>query len=116
MGTNFYLHFHRSDIECNIEGIHIGKNSAGWVFHFEAQSRPLIRDVKAMKALTKLGFIYDEYGKEYTYNDFWQLVEDTKEPYFGRDPYVLNDPENPEPAWFKRWEDEGFCFSEGEFS
>ena len=110
------MYFSRERAKLMTEDFHIGKRSAGWVFHFEAHNNPKITTVREMKKYTRIGFIYDEYGREYTYNGFWQLVEDTKEPYFDRDPYVLDDPENPEPAWFKRWEDEGFCFSEGEFS
>ena len=115
MGTNFYLHFHRSDIENGIEGFHIGKRSAGWVFHFEAHDKPVVKTVSAMRALTKLGFIYDEYDREYTYEQFWQEVEDTKKPWFGKAPYVLEDLENPEPLLFPCWEDEGFAFTEGDF-
>lgn len=116
MGTNYYLYRSRAEAELELDGFHIGKNSAGWVFHFEAYDNPNIKTVNAMKAFTRLGYIYDEYGTEYTYEEFWKIVEESKELYYGREPYILDDPENPEPHWFKRWEDEGFCFSEGEFS
>ena len=115
MGTNFYLHFHRSDVELGKEGIHIGKNSCGWVFHFEAHNNPCLKTVKDMKAFTKLGFIYDEYEVEHTYEGFWDIVARSKESFNGRAPYVLEDPEHPEPPIFPSWEDEGFAFTEGDF-
>lgn len=117
MGTNYYLHYNRNVTKENVEsGLHIGKRSAGWVFHFQAHDNPKIDRVWTYRKLTKTGFIYDEYGIEHSYKDFWEGVEFTKEPFNGEEPYVLDDPNNPEPAWFKRWEDEGYCFSEGDFS
>lgn len=115
MGTNYYLYNDRNRAERETEDFHIGKSSCGWVFHFESHNKPEIKTVEAMREYTKLGFIYDEYGVEHTYADFWRRVENTKKAYCGRKPYVLDDPENPEPHLFKRWEDEGYCFSEGEF-
>lgn len=115
MGTNYYLYMNRTDAQIEKDGYHIGKNSAGWVFQFEAYNRPLIKTVQAMRAFTKLGFIYDEYGRECTYEDFWQIVEESKEPYYGRDPYVLIDPDYPKEDISNSWEDEGLVFTEGEF-
>lgn len=114
IGTNYYLHFHRSDIENGIEGTHIGKNSCGWAFQFEAHSNPSIKTVSDMRSFTKLGFIYDEYDREHTYEDFWKIVEDSKVPIDGEAPYVLSDPNYPdEPVY--GYEDEGFAFIEGDF-
>ena len=115
MGTNYYLYMNRTDAELKRNGFHIGKNSAGWVFQFEAYQHPLIKTVKAMKAFTRLGFIYDEYDREHTYEDFWQTVEESKEPYYGRAPYVLTDPDYPNESTLNSWEDEGFAFTEGDF-
>ena len=117
IGTNYYLCFKRDPSEENIDsGLHIGKNSAGWVFCFQAHNKPEIKTVRTWKKLTKAGFIYNEYGEELTYDDFWyDIVAGSKEDYYGRKPYVLNDPEHPEPHLFGSWEDEGFAFSEGDF-
>ena len=116
MGTNFYMYFSRDRAQLMTEDFHIGKRSAGWVFHFQAHEKPNIKTVRGMRKYTRLGFIYDEYGREYSYDEFWLEVERTKKCTDGISPLILEDPENPEPVWFKRWEDEGFCFSEGEFS
>lgn len=84
------------------------------MFHFEAHDKPLIKTVNDMRAFTKLGFIYNEYGIEYTYEGFWKLVEDSKVPIDGEEPYVLFDPNYPdEPVY--GYENEGFAFTEGDF-
>lgn len=113
MGINSYLVHTRFNKEKGIEGIRVDKRSGGWVFHFEAYSEPNIKTVKDWRFRTKTGFIYDEYDREYTYEQFWKAVEDTKKQRFGRAPYVLEDAENPAP-FFPCWEDEGF--TEGDFS
>lgn len=119
MGRNFYLYFNRKKGEEGTEEFHIGKRSAGWVFHFQAHARPNIRTVEEMRKYTKLGFIYDEYGIEHTYEDFWKAVERTKENFNGEPPYVLTDPsEEPQSSFSEDelWEDEGFAFSSWDFS
>ena len=116
MGTNYYVYMNRTDAELEKDGLHVGKNSAGWVFQIEAHDYPKIKNVNGMKAFTKLGFIYDEYGDEITYEDFWKLVEGTKELLEdGTAPYVLIDPHYPQDSVLNSWEDEGFAFTEGDF-
>ena len=116
MGTNYYLYMSRYKQELDIEGVHIGKNSWGWVFHFNAISAPQVKTVADMKAFTKMGFIYDEYGREITYQDFWEMVEETKEPMpDGRAKYVLVDPNYPHELTTDSWEDKGFAFTEGDW-
>ena len=112
MGTNWYLFNTRAGQEAGFEGMHIGKRSCGWVFHFQAYPELNIRTVKDWKFHTKMGFIYDEYGDEYTYDKFWKIVEETKEPDDGMQPTILYYPENNDRNW---WEDEGFSFSSYEF-
>ena len=85
------------------------------MFHFEAYESPQLKTVKAMRDLTKLGFIYDEYGREVTYEEFWNIVEESKLPQCGHEPYVLTDPDYPDEGVYG-YEDEGFAFSEGDFS
>lgn len=113
IGTNFYLYFHRSDVKLG-RGKHIGKNSCGWVFHFEADNK--LKTVEAMKEFTKTGYIYDEYGREIPYNEFWDIVESSKEPFNGRPPYILVDPDYPNDTCSDSWEDEGFAFTQSNFS
>ena len=84
------------------------------MFQFEAHNKPLIKTVNDMKAFTKLGFIYNECGIEYTYEDFWKLVEDSKVPIDGEEPYVLFDPNYPDEPIYG-YENEGFAFTEGDF-
>ena len=105
---------HAHDLD---EGMHIGKRSCGWVFCFQAYEKPKIKTVKQMKKVTFNGFIYDEYGEEFTYQDFWDLVEDTKVPdEDGKKKYVLIDPNYPHQiSPFNEWEDEGFAFTMGDF-
>ncbi len=118
MGTNFYLHQYRlNKHDYPDTGFHIGKRSCGWVFHFEAHERPHVKTVEEMRQQTFNGYIYDEYGTEYTYEQFWKEVEETKEPDVdGRPNYVLVDPEYPHvisPS--VEWEDEGFAFTLSDF-
>lgn len=118
MGTNFYLFNRRVERDLGLEGQHIGKRSCGWVFHFQAYPELNVRTVEDWRTLTKTGFIYDEYGVEYTYNEFWLLVKETKKAYNDRAPYVLSDPNNELLDKFaeeESWEDEGFAFSSWEF-
>lgn len=116
MGTNYYLYTSRHKKELDIKGYHLGKNSYGWVFHFNAMNAPRVKTVTDMRAFTKMGFIYDEYDREITYEDFWKMVEETKEPMpDGRAKYVLVDPDYPNDPIYNSWEDEGFAFTEGDW-
>lgn len=116
MGTNYYMYSSRYKQELDMEGVHLGKNSWGWVFHFQAHSAPRVKTVEDMKAFTKMGFIYDEYDREITYEDFWKMVEKTKKPMpDGTAKYVLVDPNYPNDPIYDSWEDEGFAFTEGDF-
>lgn len=73
MGTNFVL-------LCNVchccgrsDKLHIGKSSAGWKFLFE--KIPKVAENKAdWMELTRKGEIVDEYGKKWSFDDFWDLV------------------------------------------
>ena len=116
MGTNFYLLKKRLKRTEDLDnGMHIGKRSCGWVFQF--QGYPKIKKVKQMRKVTFDGYIYDEYGDEYTYKDFWDLVEETKVPdEDGKKKYVLDDPNYPRTLYaLTEWEDEGFAFTLEDF-
>ena len=80
MGTNYYLLTRKLKKEEYPEGgMHIGKNSCGWIFHFE--SHPSIKSVQDMREATKVGYIYNEYGEKISYRNFWKIVRESKEPY-----------------------------------
>lgn len=122
MGTNYY---HRYNIcsECErYDERHIGKNSAGWQFSFRAynddEGRPIIaswEDWKNVLAGLKHGRIFDEYGREWSYDDFVAKVETTKGKQNHYD-YLRESP-NYGSAFLKdMWKDaEGWDFSLTEF-
>ena len=118
MGINFYWFKERvTELADVSDGLHIGKKSAGWVFHFEAHKNPKLRTVKDYEEFLRKGMIYNEYNKEISYKDFWQIVEASKLPYNGRSPYVLHDNEKVSDfnEFFPSWENEGLAFTEWEF-
>ena len=120
MGCNYYAFDEEmKETEFCENGLHIGKNSWGWVFHFEAHSKPELKTVEQYREYLKDKFIYDEYDRLVFYDEFWEMVEETKEPMpDGREKYVLRDP-TEEPSFITSelpmWEDEGFGFTEWEF-
>lgn len=115
MGTNYYWFKEEPDEKEDVSaGLHIGKNSCGWVFNFEAHSHPKLKMLQDYKEFLKEGFIYNEYGDDISYDEFLSILEYSKEPFNGRPPYILVDPDYPHEPY--EYEDEGFAFSEGDFS
>ena len=112
MGTNYYLLTRRLEgNEWPEEGLHIGKRSCGWVFQFQAH--PSIKSLKGMIEATKEGYIYNEYGEEIPYDEFWELVRETKEPYEdGSVPIGITE----QGKRFGDYESEGYPFSTLKFS
>ena len=101
--------------------IHIGKNSWGWVFHFEAHKDLGLTTVQAYKDFLKEGFIYDEYDRLIFYDEFWEMVEETLKPMpDGEAKYILEDPneKSSDDSYFRdsSWVDEGLAFTDWEFS
>lgn len=121
MGTNYYFYEKKLNSEEQNRGLHIGKNSWGWVFQFEAHRNLGLTTVQAYKDFLKKGYIYSEYDELVFYDEFWEMVEETKEPMpDGEAKYILNDP-NEKPTYsdcFKdsSWVDEGFAFVNSNFS
>ena len=77
------------------EGVHIGKNSAGWVFTFQAHPNLKLKSVNAWKEFLQEGYIYDEYGVLIPVKEFWEIVEASKEPDDFGEPYnYVNWPED----------------------
>jgi hypothetical protein len=78
MGTNFY----QESEPCKCCGAvkekkHIGKSSAGWAFVFAAyEENTPVTFQEWKEELQKDGYkIYDEYGKEYSTQEFLERVE-----------------------------------------
>ena len=123
MSTNFYASAacdHPCE-HCQPERLHIGKRSGGWTFGFEAHDDRGLTTRKEWQAyLRKPGVaITDEYGQQYTPDEFDALVDRTREPW---------GPNRIEPRrrdgwndWTGTWDDrryrdpEGWDFWRGEF-
>lgn len=117
MGSNYYAFDERITETTDFnEGLHIGKNSCGWVFHFESHYKPKLKTVQDYREFLKEKVIYDEYDREISYEEFWSIVEDSKKLFNGSPPYVLIDPNYPNDYTRDSWVDEGFAFTESEFS
>jgi hypothetical protein len=84
MGTNFYYRKRSGLFGSDVEELHIGKQSAGWQFTFRAykgeDGKIAIESWKTWKEIltrSKAGKIFDEYGKEFTAQEFIHMVEAT---------------------------------------
>lgn len=81
MSTNFYLPQTCPNPckHCSVEDLHVGKRSVGWEFGFRAY--PDIRSRKDWEArVAEVGTVTDEYGQEYTPEQFWAEVDATRAP------------------------------------
>lgn len=58
--------------------IHIGKSSAGWDFIFNLNSKKYFDSKTTLQEWLKTLEITDEYSVPYTYEEFWDQVEDRK--------------------------------------
>ena len=117
MGTNYY--WFKEEIKGkNIfpdAGLHVGKLSCGWVFHFQAYPELSLTSFSAYKKLLKEGFIYDEYNNRISYKKFIKLIKSTLPD--GVTHESEDDGNNQlRLAGFFEWLDEGFIFSIGDFS
>ena len=63
MGTNYYTHLNQ----------HIGKSSCGWKFLFRYYNN--YNTIEDVKNFIKLNKIFNEYGEEVTFEEFWENVE-----------------------------------------
>ena len=117
MGTNYY---HRTGIcECcrRYDERHIGKSSAGWQFSFQGyrDSVPIITSFEDWKRELQIeGKIFDEYGREVSFEDFVKLVKEKQSEEMNTYDYCAKE---GSVNMTRRWKDEeGYSFSEGEFS
>ena len=124
MGTNYYHRINICESCSRYDKRHLGKSSGGWEFSFqgynaEQHQPPLLSFEDWKRKLQADGKIFDEYGKEYSYKEFVELVENKKGGTFNGRPnlnqydhckengYNLNDD----------WKDpEGHPFTFSEFS
>ena len=111
MGTNYYAFNERITEGTEVDsGLHIGKDSAGWVFNFQAHEN--LKTVKEYKEFLKNKVIYDEYGREIPYNEFWVIVAYSK----SEDCYSCSNLSSEVMfEWLNEWEDEGYTFTDVEF-
>lgn len=92
MGTNFYaIDRSRQCRECKrgVEQIHLGKSSYGWQFSFQLNDGKFYHDVPTMREWLKGQEILDEYDKEITYEDFWNMVDAKQEQFPGQNHAAL---------------------------
>jgi len=87
MSTNYYLKPNvqqEQEIDIMVEAkfpfikkiseIHLGQYANGWVFICNHNNWEYFKDLKTFKEFTKLGIIYDEYGREILYEEFWEMA------------------------------------------
>lgn len=115
MGTNYYWYREAQWDKPIEEGLHIGKLSCGWTFHFEAHydkfQRYKLTSYAAWKEFLKEGFIHDEYGEFIPYKKFIKLIESTR----AKGKTYKDIPEGEQLHLCDEWEDCGFMFSIGDF-
>ena len=113
MGTNYYW---RHDIcECcnRSNTLHIGKDSGGWTFSFQAHDYPPIRSYQMwLENLRADGIIEDEYGKEVSLEDFMQMVERKRKEKHDHHTYCVANYRNHRGTFHDH---EGYSFSEDDF-
>lgn len=130
MGTNYYLRT-ETCTNCNrsYDGLHIGKSSHGWQFHFRGyldQSIVCYEDW-LNEFNDKRKRIYNEYGESYTIEKFKEVVESKKEglnhynvtnniPMTEKEKEYCKDKFNPYKSEYKCWKDNnGFTFTDNVF-
>ena len=120
MGTNYY---HRTEIcECcgRYNERHIGKSSAGWQFSFRgykgSEQQPNITSWEEWKKeLQTHGKIFNEYGKEVSFEEFVNMVEGKQSIDTNKNHYDYC----KDHGWLAQtdWKDpEGYSFGSSEFS
>lgn len=94
MGTNYYVIKKQPDeeiykwfAEMLIHGktskslckkIHIGKKSGGWRFIFNKNNWEYYKNTEELKSFIKNNYLYNEYYKKVTSEDFWKMVEEAE--------------------------------------
>lgn len=102
MGTNYYARISECK-ECGrFEEIHLGKSSYGWKFTFALNGRKYYATVEEMKDWLRGKTIKDEYDREITQKEFWDMVAEKQK--------VENPSHDSHDIWIK-----GYHFVDGEF-
>jgi hypothetical protein len=124
MGTNYYLEYNHCK-KCNrLDEIHIGKKSYGWSFGFHGVKKDDVEDEREeikswqdwKKKIQEKGcIIRNEYNETVSAKEFIKIVETSKKNKSNLNHYIEMKKEG-----FKmrgEWlDEEGYSFSEGEFS
>lgn len=111
--TNYYWYPYRvRDIE-DMECLHIGKYSYEYIFNFRVHESLMLNSASAYREFLKKGFIYNESSTIIPYNEFWQIVENSKNEINGHKPYGLREDQGNlvEGKFEGDYIDEGFTFS-----
>lgn len=80
MSTNFYTTVDRNHcFHCGsrvpwTERLHIGKSAGGWRFVFRVYEDPPLKDMASWKTYLDGRPITDEYGRERTADDFFDMI------------------------------------------
>lgn len=97
MSTNFYLPQTCPNPceHCSVENLHIGKRSVGWQFNFRAYTTDqhgFQREIRSRRdwegRIDEVGTVTDEYGHEYTPEQFWAEVDESRKPRRDGTPYL----------------------------
>jgi hypothetical protein len=117
MGTNYYVVRTRPTIQ---EPVHIGKSSAGWIFHFKTQNEkwydpPIVWNtfnqvkdwLKKYTVDSKEYVIINEYDEIISMDDFVEMVERKQ-----NDPHARANPDN---FAYDVKNIDGYRFSDGDF-
>ena len=111
--TNFYWYPNKVDnIEDN-EGLHVGKYSYEYLFRFESHKSLMLENTQDYRNFLRNGFIYNEEGALVAYDEFWKIVEDSKNDINGHNPYGLKKDDGTfiDGEFFGDYIDEGYTFS-----
>ena len=116
MSTNFYLVRHESSMGPEVSREHIGKRAAGWVFQFQGRNHSTFMAWnRRLGARGTYEAIIDEYGRTYTFAEFFAAVWATRAPWGTmRDEPAILPEDNDRNHTVKH--DEGFPFCFYEFS
>ena len=124
MGTNYYVVENHCEC-CNRSDrtYHIGEKSYGWAFSFQGYKYDGLTTWQKWKEYLADKTIRDEYGDNFSFDEFVELVEIYGHPTYvlkcGRKNLVHNE-EGRKEGWFNPehdWDDpEGYSFSSREFS
>jgi hypothetical protein len=90
MGTNYYVEAEPSCQTCGrgYEQIHIGKSSAGWVFHLHVYPEDGIHDLADWQQRWKGKTIRDEYGRKVSETEMLDVITKRgREPKWSEPPY-----------------------------